>query len=190
MRFFEEQEVRDWCERRGLRVTAGRFLYYDADDLHCFSIGLEESPSRIIALADYLVPTWQDVPFEGALLWIRERGIWGDFSETIGATIIKEMRLAKGEPEPIEKRPGQLFGHQELFEMHSYLVIPMLFGWDAFLVPEGKDYFLFVSHDGIVGVVSRTQQTYNHLYQRVLDWNPHEDRGWYAKGTGIPSEHR
>jgi hypothetical protein len=183
------EEVRKWCNAHGLKVTSNRFLFYDIENPYCFSIGLEDKPSRVIALADYLVPTWKDVSFGGALLWIRERGIWGDHSENTGAMIVQQMRLGKGETEPLERRPGQLFGPEELFEMHSYLVIPMLFGWDAFLIPEGKDYFLFVSHDGVIGVVSRTQQTSEQMYQRVLDWNPREDKEWYFKGTGIPVEH-
>jgi hypothetical protein len=74
----------------------------------------------------------------GALLWIRARGVWGDFSENTADTIVQTMRLAKGEPESLEKRPGQIFGPEERFEMHSYFVVPLLFGWDAFLVPEGN----------------------------------------------------
>jgi hypothetical protein len=189
MRFLKEEEARQWCSAHGLKVTPSRFLYYDTENLYCFSVGLEDKPSSVIGLANYLVPTWGGISFEGALLWIRER-VWGEYSEKTGTMIIEQMRLGKGETEPLEKRPVHLFSSEELFEMHSYFVIPMLFGWDAFLIPEGKDYFLFVSHDGVVGVVSRTQKTNDELYQRVLNWNPREDREWYLKGTGIPAEYR
>ena len=80
-----------------LKVTPDRFVYYDTEQLYCFSVGLEDKASSVIALADYLVPTWPDVSFGGALLWIRQQGIWGDFSETTGAVILEQMRLAKGE---------------------------------------------------------------------------------------------
>lgn len=187
MRFLTVEEVQKWCNAHGLRVSADRFLYYDDESKYCFSIGLEHKSSRVIALADYLVPTWKDESFEGALLWIRQRGIWGEFSENTGAMIVQQMRLGKGETKSLQERPGHLFSSQELFEMHSYLVIPMLFAWDAFLIPEGKDYFLFVSHDGVVGVVSRTQLTSEQLYQRVLDWSPREAREWYF---GRPGSHQ
>jgi hypothetical protein len=187
VKFFTTEEAKSWCQARGLKATADRYLHYEPESPHCFTIGLDDKPSRVIALADYLVPTWEDVPFEGALLWIRERGIWGDFSENTGDMIVQQMRLAKGETEPLEKRPGHLFGREELFEMHSYFVMPLLFGWDAFLVPEGKDYFLFVSHDGVVGVVCRTQETYEELFHRARDWNPREDKGWYLKHVGASS---
>lgn len=172
MRFVTTEEARAWCVSRGLKVTADRYVYYDLEESHCFTIGLEEKPSRVIALADYLVPTWREVPFEGAILWIRERGVWGDHSEKSGAMTIQKMRRADGESEPLESRPGHVFGPEELFEMHSYFLIPLLFGWDAFLIPENKDYFLFVSHDGVVEVVSRTAENSEEVRLRVLDWSP------------------
>jgi len=133
MKALTTEEVREWCNSHGLKITSNRFLYYDLESPpHCFSIGLEDKPSRVIALADYLIPTWKDTSFDGALLWIKERGIWGDHSENTGAMIVQLMRSGNGETEPLEKRPGHLFGPEELFEMHAYFVIPMLFGWDAF----------------------------------------------------------
>lgn len=185
MKLLTTEETRVWCEAHGLKVTADLYLHYEVENPHCFTIGLDDKPSRVIALADYLVPTTQEeVPFGGALLWIRERGVWGDFSENTGAMIVQQMRLAKGETQPLEERPGHLFGPEEAFEMHSYFVLPLLFGWDAFLIPPGKSYFFFVSHDGVVGVVSRTQETHEELYQRVHDWSPREDTAWYLKHVG------
>lgn len=179
MRFLTKDEAKSWCQARGLKVTADRFLRYEPDNSHCFTVGLGEKPSRVIALADYLVPTWEDVPFQGALLWIRERGVWGDYSENVGAMIVQQMRLAKGESEPLEVSPGHLFGPDELFEIHSYFVVPLLFGWDAFVVPENGDYFVFVSHDGVAEVVARTAASAKELRNRVEDWKPQEDKGWY-----------
>jgi hypothetical protein len=183
--FLTIEEAKSWCQAHGLKVTADRYLHYEPENPHCFTIGLEEKPSRVIALADYLVPTWEDVPFEGALLWIRERGVWGDFSENAGAMMLQQMRLAKGESKPLGEFPGQLFAADELVEFHSYFLLPLLFGWDAFVVPEGKDYFLFVSHDGIVEVVSRRAETLEELRQRVSDWNPKPDDRWYPRLAGL-----
>lgn len=182
LKFFTTEETKSWCETHGLKVTDNRFLHYE--NQHCITIVLKEEPSRVIALADYLVPTWEDVPFEGALLWIRQRGVWGDHSEKTGAMIVQLMRLAKGEVESLEVRPGHLFGPEELFEMHSHFVIPMLFGWDAFLVPENPDYFVFVSHDGVVEVVSRTAEKAEELRVRLRSWNPREDKTWYSQLVG------
>jgi hypothetical protein len=184
VKFLTTKEAKSWCQARGLEVTADRYLHYEPKNPNCFTVGLEEKPSRVIALADYLVPTWDELPFEGALLWIRERGIWGDYSENTGASILQQMRLANGENEPLEERPGHLFGPEELVAMHSYFVIPLLFGWDAFLIPESPDYFVFVSHDEVAEVVSRTAEKAEELRGRVLGWNPQEDKSWYPRIAG------
>jgi len=181
MKFFTTEESKLWCEARGLQVTPDRYLHYELDKSHCFTVPLEEKPSRVIALADYFVPTWAEVPFEGALVWIRERGIWGEYSETTGSMIVEQMRLANGEREPVETRPGHLFEPSELVQMHSYVVVPMLFGWDAFVVPQSGDYFIFVSHDGVAAIVARTADKVNGLWQRVQSWNPKEDKSWYPR---------
>jgi len=176
MKFLTTDEVRMWCEVHKLGITPHRFLDYDETNSFCLSIVLEGKPHQVIALADYLVPTWKDVPFHGALLWVRERGIWGDFAENTGAMIFEQMRLARGEKRTLRESPGYLFEATELIEMHSYFVVPLLFGWDAFLIPEGSDYFLFVSHHGVVQMVCRTQPTYDQLRRRLHAWNPKEDK--------------
>ncbi len=75
MRFLTEEEIKAWCEARGLRVTAARYLRYEPESWHCFAVGLEDKPSRAIALAVFLTPSWDDVPFEGALFWVGERDV-------------------------------------------------------------------------------------------------------------------
>jgi hypothetical protein len=181
MKFLTLEEVRKCCESYGIKITSNRFLKYETENPTCLSIGLEEKPSRVIALADYLVPTWDEIPFRGALLWIRSWDVWGDFSEKTASMIIQQMRLARGGTEALADRPGHQFGFAELFEMHSFFVIPLLFGWDAFLIPDGGDYFLFVSHDGVVEVVSRTPQMLDELRHRLRDWNPKTDKTWYPE---------
>lgn len=181
MKFLTTEETKNWCQAHALQVTADRYLRYEVDSPYCFTVGLEEKPSRVIALADYLIPTWEDTPFRGALLWIRGWRIWGDHSEKTGTMIVQQMRLAKGESEPLEIRPGYLFGQDEVFEMHSYFVVPILFGWDAFVVPECGDYFVFVSHDGVAAVVARNADRAEELRQRLQDWKPREDKSWYPR---------
>jgi hypothetical protein len=185
VKFFTAEEAKSWCEARALKVTAHMYLHYEQESTHCFTIGLEYKPSSIIGLANRLVPTWEEAPFAGALLWIRERGIWGDHSERTGGTMIHQMRLAQGQRATLEVSPAHLFGPDEVYETHSYFLIPVLFGWDAFLIPESGDYFVFVSHDGVAEVVGRTAKRAAELQGQVKDWNPREDKSWYPKISGL-----
>lgn len=184
MKFLTTEQARAWCQDCGLRVTADHYLSYETGASYCFTLGLGDKPSRLITLADYLIPTWKELSFEGALLWIRARGIWDDFSENTGAMILQQMRLGSGRTEPIEMTPAHLFEPDEIFKMHSYFMIPLLFGWDAFLIPRGRDYFIFVSHDGVAEVVSRSTETLQQVRTRVTKWNPYDDNQWYPRLTG------
>ena len=70
MRFITTEESVNWCKSHDLRAAPDDYLSSGLENPRCFTIGLEEHPSRVIALADYLVPTWEDASFDGALLWI------------------------------------------------------------------------------------------------------------------------
>ncbi len=181
MRSLTEGEIGRWCETRGLRITADGYLRYEPESWHCFDVGLEGKASAVVGLAGFLTPSWEDAPSGGALFWVVERGIWGDLSETMGATLMEKMRRADGEMGPLERSPGHLFGPSEEPEAEAYVLLPLLFWWDAFLVAESGDYFVFISHDGEAVVVGRTAEKAEEVRQRVEGWSPKDDQGWYRR---------
>jgi len=44
MKFLTTEEAKSWCQARGLKVTADRYLHYEPENPHCFTLGLP-SPS-------------------------------------------------------------------------------------------------------------------------------------------------
>jgi hypothetical protein len=168
--------MRQWCKERGIEVNSKNRLVYQQADIHCLSIAIED----VTKLAEYLMPAWIDVSFNGALFWIREKGIWGEFSESTGSKILSQLRLANGEAKPFENTPCSLCTKDEIFELHSFFLLPLIFGWDAFLVPEDASYEVFVSHDGFVGVACRTSEKYEEIKGRLHDWHPDQDASWYS----------
>jgi len=183
MKALTNQEATIWCKSHDIKVTSQRFLQYGQLDRRCFEVVLDEKPSRIIALANYLLPTWDEAPFEGALLWFREWGIGDAYAEKTGLRIVEEMRLRLGEERPLAVAPAMLFEPEELALAHSFFVLPLLFGWDAFLVPQGKNYFVFVSHDEVACVVAQTQEVYKEVFHQVSDWKPQASDDCYVWGA-------
>ncbi len=98
--------------------------------------------------------------------------------------MIEKMRRADGETGPLERSPGHLFGPGEGPEAQAYVLLAMLFGWDAFVVDESGDYFVFISHDGDATVAGRTAQKAEEVRQRVESWRPKDDKGWYRRMAG------
>lgn len=86
--------------------------------------------------------------------------------------MLEQMRAARGEHRPLVERPGQLFDSSEAVALQSFLILPVLFSWDAYLVPESGEYFVFNSHDESVYVVSGTKQTHEKLFELLRIWEP------------------
>jgi hypothetical protein len=189
MKALRKEEVRTWCQHRSVKVTKDDYLYFDSHERRCIAIELPEKPYQLVALANALLPYTESVPFQGALLWIRQWGVWNEFVERAGFRVMEVMRRVHGDSRPLEEAPGNLFDEQELIDLQVCFIQPLLIGWDAFLVPESGDYIVATSHDEITCVIGRTPQIHERLLAELQPWNPREDQEWYFKGTGISAEH-
>jgi hypothetical protein len=171
-------QARAWCEREGFRVSTNRYISYSSNTHHGLTLNLDTKPSRIIALANYLVPDWGG-EFKGALLWFTDWGIWNDHHEETGMKIVDQLRTpTKGS---LIDMPAQLFGPNERNLMQAFFVVPLLFSWDAFLIPEGEDYFVFVSHDEIAGIIARDEIACDRRFSELESWKPEKNDSWYFK---------
>lgn len=144
-------------------------------------VSLSNYKNRLIKLLPLPDPVFQvddDSPFEGAMIWYRERGIWNGVDEETFSQTIQMLRANLGEHRPLIDAPGHIFSSEEFIEARIFWTQPMIIGWDAILLPEKADYFVFTSHDEVTAIVSRTAETHSRLIQEFKDWNPVEDR-WY-----------
>ncbi|CAA9324925.1 MAG: hypothetical protein AVDCRST_MAG68-2031 [uncultured Gemmatimonadetes bacterium] len=58
-------------------------------------------------------------------------------------------------------------------EAHSLLTLPLLFQWDAYLVPISASFVVFISHDGYIDVFAESSDEYNRLrdYFQTGGWS-------------------
>jgi hypothetical protein len=167
-------KIRSWLEQRSVKITSDDYLYFDVPE-HCYlAIELPKKPYQLVSLANALIPHDYDgsAPFQGALLWIRQWGVWSELVERVGMRVMEVMRRSHGHSKSLEDAPGILFTGVDLIELQVCFVQPLLIGWDAFLVPESGDYFVATSHDETIHVVGRTQQIHENLRARLYPWNP------------------
>ena len=157
----------------------GRDLFFAHPEASCIDIEYPPKLERLPFLARYLATLgYEAKDFEGAMLWFTEWGVWNSLDEGIGYRIIEAMHSASGQPKSFEAAPGHLFRADELQEAIGMLLQPMVFGWDAMFVPWGsygyKEFFLHVSHDSFVSVVTRTKEFHAKAFDllRELDLNP------------------
>jgi hypothetical protein len=170
----------NWCTKRGLDVVDREWPRYRDAGRHSFLLKLPELPYRSVALARMCFPGTYDESFRGAMVWIREWGIWAEIDEATAMYVIEQLRAAHGRTEPLIESPGHVFSHSEFVDARAFWTWPMIVGWDAILFPEAADYFVFNSHDEVVCFVARTKEKYGLLLNEFKDWKP-EETEWYFR---------
>jgi hypothetical protein len=127
---------------------------------------------------------WNCPTFRGALTWITEWGVWNALDEGIGYRLVESLNRASGQPSSFEIGQGHAFRADELEESVGMLLQPMIFGWDAYYLPDWaygfNDFFLYVSHDSYVNIVTRTKSFHDQVFQQLqeLDFSPKSDSGF------------
>ena len=178
MRTISRIEFPGWCGERGLELIEREWPNYLVAERLTFLLKLPDKPSRAIALARLCFPFSSETPFQGAMIWFRDWGIWNEMDEETGSLTLERLRTAHGETRPLREAPGHIFSGQEFLDARAFWTLPIIFGWDAILFPEQNDYFVFNSHDEVISFVSRTQGTHSRLMKEFEDWEP-EESDWY-----------
>jgi len=154
----------------------GTHLYYSNPEANCIELKFPDWPGRAAyfsSRASRLGLIGDEAQFQGALLWIT-------YSEPgslapIGWKLIEKMRQGFGENRPLQTARAHFFRSDELLDLQAFLLPCFVFGWDAYLVPCGRnDFFVHISHDEYWGVVSRTQKANEMLLAELKDLNPRE----------------
>jgi hypothetical protein len=185
MQVFTRADAVSWCDARGLRAPSGRTavdLVYPGEDHHCLEIVISREALRAIALGYVLLMSLvrddEEVNFGGGLLWLRDWNIWSETTERVGDYVVQGLRNGLGIRQPLEAAPAHLFTEKELTAAQAFLAQPMIYQWDAYLVPVSAEYFVFISHGGSCYIVAKTRGVFEQLLQRFQNgnWNPKESR--------------
>ncbi|HLV93849.1 MAG TPA: hypothetical protein VKS44_01550 [Candidatus Acidoferrales bacterium] len=154
-------------------------LFYTHPEAACIDLEylpkLEQLPffARCLATVGY-----EDQYFSGAMIWLTNWGVWNPLDEGIGYRIVERLNAAAGQPKSFEVARGHQFRADELHDAIGMLLQPMIFAWDTFYLPSWSygtgEFFLYVSHDSFVSVVTRTKPFYDRVFEQLgkLDLNP------------------
>ena len=189
MRTLTAAEVSEWF--RPFEKLGDEYVHADGDGLffthpEAACIDLEYPPKlERLPFFGHAVATvgYEDRYFDGALIWTTQWGVWNLFDEGIGYRIAERMNAAAGQPMSFEVARGHEFRADELPDAIGMLLQPMIFGWDCYYLPRwsfGTDeFFLHVSHDSYVCVVTRTKAFHDKVKQQLdeLDFSPKAGSG-------------
>jgi hypothetical protein len=151
-------------------------LYYDVPEANCIELKWPDLPGRAAyfsSKASRLGLDGDEARFQGAMLWVPYSEL-GSLAP-IGWKLVEKMRQGFGENRPLQTANAHFFRSDELLDLRAFLLPCFVFGWDAYLVPFGRnDFFVHISHDEYWGVVSRTRKAYEALFAELKDLNPAE----------------
>jgi hypothetical protein len=154
----------------------GKGLFFTHPDANCIDLEYPPKLERLPFFVRFLAAVgYEDRDFEGALLWFTEWGVWNSRDEAMGCRIVESMHRAAGQPKSFEAAPGHLFRGDELQDAVAMLIQPMIFGFDAYYLPRWSygtgEFFLYVSHDSYVTVVTRTKEFHDRVFGLLKELN-------------------
>jgi len=174
MELFDTATARQWCASQGIheqRDWMSRLSFRGG-----YPVGLRvRVPTEdrgTVALASLLAtfPAGQS-PFGGALLWLQTWKIWSEEMDRTGQTMLSGLRREDALAENFDVAPAQLFSGDEFKHAVAEVTVPLLFQWDAHLVPAQSQEICSISHDGYVDLRFRTPARYREWLERCRDSN-------------------
>jgi len=175
MRLLGDDEAMQWCQSRGLSVDAkARMAHWEPERGKTLGLTVPtgQSPGSMIAMARacLLIGTQDssEPDFGGALVWLLDWDIWSDVTERAGEFLALEITRRDGDraDATLLEYPATLFAPNEIVAAQAFLSIPLLWGWDALVVPEPVRAAAFLSHDEGITIVSATQSVAAEMKRR------------------------
>lgn len=144
------EEIVAWCAEGGIDVGQHRGLSFK--NKRRIEIPF---PERLFAAPLILLELVEDLTTRSSsgslLLWIRDTGIWDERLDQIGLPQLEILNRAT-QTDGNDTSPGYLFDEREIHLCVGAAVLPMLYGWDAYLIPKSREHFLYLSHDEFIGI--------------------------------------
>ncbi|HEX4074217.1 MAG TPA: hypothetical protein VHX49_02325 [Candidatus Acidoferrales bacterium] len=186
MQVLSAGEVAEWLQQFEKLGVASDYVHADKDGLFfthpeaaCIDLEYPQKLERLPFFARSVATIGYEAQhFDGALIWLTEWGVWNLSDEGIGYRIVEQLNAGGGQLKSFEVAPGHRFRADELTDAIGMLLQPMVFGWDCFYLPTWSygtgEFFLHVSHDSLVSVVTRTKEFYDRVFGvlKDLDLNP------------------
>jgi hypothetical protein len=156
MQLLDSSEAARWCGDRGitfthdwphrLAITGGHPL-----GIH---VMVPEPGLQAVFMAHRLVTAGaSETPeenFRGALLWLQDWGIWNESMDGTGEALLDGLRGNHPLAADWKAAPAQLYSQEELAGARAAAFVPLMFQWDAYLVPASGDIVYSISHHGLV----------------------------------------
>ena len=166
-------------------------LYYSHPEANCIELQYPPLLEQLPFFAHYVATIgYEDKHFDGALSFVADYGRWSPFNEGMGYRIVEHINAGHGQPISFEAGRAHRFRADELVDAIGILMQPMIFAWRAFYLPSWShgtgDFFLCVSHNSYVSVVTKTREFYDRVFKELIDHKyepkiaPENHKHWFC----------
>ena len=163
MRVLTKSEAESWLPRASVKRDKNGDLGFPHGKNLTIRMPLPEKTYRIASLANFLLTGFHGSPFNGGLMWLTDWGMWSEVCEQAAYKMFELMRQPYDESRPLIEAPAHLFTREEKVAAQSFLILPILFGWDDYFIPESGRHFAFTSNDEFIDVVSNDDETHANM---------------------------
>lgn len=201
MQVLQVDDVRNWFEHSpsGLKMGPPAHLRYATRTPLGIRLDVPLEATRAVALVSSLVAVEEDEgDYCGAMMWFTNFDIGTPRIERCGLRMLEQMRRGYGATASVENAPGQLFRADEIADVHAFLVLPLLFGWDAYFAPHGTHYFAYARSNASLYLVTYDKQVLQRLLTCLEGYHPLMEIPAYLRdgnpgsverdGLGIPPQ--
>lgn len=179
MQILSSSECDGWCRDQGVLVLRrdprlGPDLVFEQTERDSvFQIPMPAQTLKVLALSYALLADRGDSSPSRGLLWMAGWGIWSEEIDNAGIKLWEALRMeSNNKKSALAEMPGHLFQIEEFLEQHALLMLPMIFQWDAYFVPEEPEFLIYICHDETVFIIARTAQICKELFRYYEIWGP------------------
>lgn len=184
MHLFTSEEAIAWCAERGIKLDPDLGLHYGSAPKRRLDVTLPNgvqgllyaarSLARLETRGLYASEQYQQ-EFAGCLLWVTGHGHWSPATEQLGAHIFNRLGVHAGRAATLDQYPARYFASADLIAAEASILQPLLFQWDAYVIPETGNYIATISHDGSIrGIIARTPDILSAVKDVFAEFDVHD----------------
>jgi hypothetical protein len=155
-----------------LSLDEGRLFhpFFENDQARCIELPFPTQASRFAHLAVTLplLSEMDNVEWAGGTLVYADWGIWDQRASVAGYQMVERIRATFGELRPFHVAPVNHFRQDELPLLTNFILAALVYGWDAYYIPNYGGCFAFVSHDGWGCIVTEREEDFKSIAEPRL----------------------
>lgn len=148
----------------------GRFPYYENPEAKCVEVPFPSKAGEFAYLATTLPLFRSKDPCDwgGGTLVFTDWGIWNERANLAGYQMVERIRSTFGEHRPFHIATANRFRVDEQLLLTSFILAALIYGWDAYYIPNYGGCFAHISHDEWCCIVTESNEDFKNVAEPML----------------------